>query len=308
MTDSGLDAVTGAFSFTGGFIARRLLAAGRRVRTLTNHPHRTGAQPMDVEIAPLQFADRDALIESLRGIDVLYNTYWIRFPHAGTGFGDAIANTRKLMGAAAAAGVRKVIHISVSNPTDDSPLDYYAGKARTEAVVRESGLPWAVVRPTLIFGRGDILINNIAWLLRRVPVFLIPGNGDYRVQPVAGEDVADIAIWAAGEPDGVTVDAAGPDIISYAQLVDGVAIAIGHTRPIVFASPALTLFAGRVLGRFVKDVILTPQELAGLMDELLVSTQPPRGRMRIEDWLLRSADSLGVSYASELDRHFRGAL
>ncbi len=308
MTDSGRDAVTGAFSFTGGFIARRLLAAGRRVRTLTNHPHRTGAEPMDVEIAPLQFADRDALIESLRGIDVLYNTYWIRFPHAGTGFGDAIANTRKLMGAAAAAGVRKVIHISVSNPTDDSPLDYYAGKARTEAVVRESGLPWAVVRPTLIFGRGDILINNIAWLLRRVPVFFIPGNGDYRVQPVAGEDVADIAIWAAGEPDGVTVDAAGPDIISYAQLVDGVAIAIGHTRPIVFASPALTLFAGRVLGRFVKDVILTPQELAGLMDELLVSTQPPRGRMRIEDWLLRSADSLGVSYASELDRHFRGAL
>ncbi len=308
MTDSGLDAVTGAFSFTGGFIARRLLAAGRRVRTLTNHPRRTGAEPMDVEIAPLQFADRDALIESLRGIDVLYNTYWIRFPHAGTGFGDAIANTRKLMGAAAAAGVRKVIHISVSNPTDDSPLDYYAGKARTEAVVRESGLPWAVVRPTLIFGRGDILINNIAWLLRRVPVFFIPGNGDYRVQPVAGEDVADIAIWAAGEPDGVTVDAAGPDIISYAQLVDGVAIAIGHTRPIVFASPALTLFAGRVLGRFVKDVILTPQELAGLMDELLVSTQPPRGRMRIEDWLLRSADSLGVRYASELDRHFRRAL
>jgi len=308
LTDSGLDAVTGAFSFTGGFIARRLLAAGRRVRTLTNHPHRTGAEPMDVEIAPLQFADRDALIESLRGIDVLYNTYWIRFPHAGTGFGDAIANTRKLMGAAAAAGVRKVIHISVSNPTDDSPLDYYAGKARTEAVVRESGLPWAVVRPTLIFGRGDILINNIAWLLRRVPVFFIPGTGAYRVQPVAGEDVADIAIWAAGEPDGVTVDAAGPDIISYAQLVDGVAIAIGHTRPIVFASPALTLFAGRVLGRFVKDVILTPQELAGLMDELLVSTQPPRGRMRIEDWLLRSADSLGVRYASELDRHFRRAL
>ncbi len=308
MTDSGLDAVTGAFSFTGGFIARRLLAAGRRVRTLTNHPRRTGAEPMDVEIAPLQFADRDALIESLRGIDVLYNTYWIRFPHAGTGFGDAIANTRKLMGAAAAAGVRKVIHISVSNPTDDSPLDYYAGKARTEAVVRESGLPWAVVRPTLIFGRGDILINNIAWLLRRVPVFFIPGTGAYRVQPVAGEDVADIAIWAAGEPDGVTVDAAGPDIISYAQLVDGVAIAIGHTRPIVFASPALTLFAGRVLGRFVKDVILTPQELAGLMDELLVSTQPPRGRMRIEDWLLRSADSLGVRYASELDRHFRRAL
>jgi uncharacterized protein YbjT (DUF2867 family) len=300
-----LDAVTGAFSFTGGFIARRLLAAGRRVRTLTNHPHRPGAQGMEVEVAPLQFADREALVTSLRGVDVLYNTYWIRFPHSGLTFADAIANTRTLMGAAAEAGVRKVVHISVSNPDVDSPLDYYAGKARTEAVVRESGMPWAVVRPTLIFGSGDVLINNIAWLLRRMPVFFVPGNGAYRVQPVAGDDVADIAMWAAANPDSITVDAAGPDIIPYAALIDITAIAIHHTRRIAFTPPGLTLMAGRLLGVFVKDVILTRQELQGLMDELLVSKEPPRGRSRIEDWLLRSADSLGKSYASELDRHFR---
>jgi NADH dehydrogenase len=172
-------------------------------------------------------------------------------------------------------------------------------------VVRESGLPWAVVRPTLIFGPGDILINNIAWLLRRMPVFFVPGRGAYRLQPVAGDDVADIAIWAGTHPDNLTVDAAGPDIISYAELVDSVAIAIHHTRPILFTPPGLTLFAGRVLGRYVKDVILTPQELAGLMDELLVSKAPPRGRARLDDWLLRAADNLGTSYASELDRHFR---
>jgi len=221
---------------------------------------------MDIEVAPLQFADRDALIESLRGVDVLYNTYWIRFPHAGMGFADAIINTRRLMGAAAAAGVRKVVHISVSNPSADSPFDYYAGKARTEAVVRASGLPWAVVRPTLIFGPGDVLINNIAWLLRRMPVFFIPGSGAYRVQPVAGDDVADIAIWAAGRHDNVSIDAAGPDIISYAALVDSVAIAIHHTRPIVFTSPRLTLFAGRVLGRRLKDCLLytspSPRDLS----------------------------------------------
>lgn len=308
MTPADLDAVTGAFSFTGGFIARRLLATGRRVRTLTNHPHRAGAESMEVDVAPLQFADRDALVESLRGVDVLYNTYWIRFPHAGIGFGDAVANTRRLIGAAAEAGVRKVVHISVSNPSADSPLDYYAGKARAEAVVRESGLPWAVVRPTLIFGQGDILLNNIAWLLRRMPVFLVPGNGAYRLQPVAGDDVAEIAISAAGQPDNVTVDAAGPDTMSYAELVDSIAIAIHHTRRIVFAPPALTLFAGRVLGRSVKDVILTRQELSGLMDELLVSREPHRGMSRIDDWLLRNSDSLGTRYASELDRHFRRSL
>jgi NADH dehydrogenase len=300
-----VDAVTGAFSFTGGFIARRLIADGRRVRTLTNHPRRTGAEEMDVEVVPLQFADRDALIESLRGVDVLYNTYWIRFPHSGKGFGDAIANTRRLMFAAAAAGVRKVVHISVSNPRMDDPLDYYAGKARAEKVVRESGLQWAVVRPTLIFGPGDILINNIAWLLRRVPVFFIPGHGTYRLQPVAGEDVAEIALWAGGQAESVTVDAAGPDIITYADLVDSIAIAIQHKRRIFYTSPNFTLMAGRVMGRYLKDVLLTRQELAGLMDEHLVSNEPPRGRARIEDWLLRDADALGVRYASELDRHFR---
>ena len=263
---------------------------------------------MDVEVAPLQFDDRDALIESLRGVDVLYNTYWIRFPQGKLGFGDAIANTRRLMGAAAAAGVRKVVHISVSNPSPDSPLPYYAGKARTEAVVRESGLPWAVVRPTLIFGPGDVLMNNIAWLLRRFPVFFVPGKGLYRVQPVAGEDVADIAIWAASLPENVTVDAAGPEIIAYAELVESIAIAIHHTRTLVFSPPGLTLFASRLLGRSVKDVILTPEELEGLMDELLVSKELPRGRTRLDDWLLRFHDTLGQKYASELDRHFRPAL
>src|SRR6266568_2405013 len=304
MEERAFDVVTGAFSFTGRFIARRLAALERPIKTLTNHPQRAGAEDVKAEVAPLQFADRAALVESLRGADVLYNTYWVRFRHGKVRFGDAVANTRILLGAARDAGVRKVVHISVSNPSEDSQLDYYAGKARTEAVVRESGLAWAVVRPTLIFGAGDILINNVAWLLRHVPVFFIPGHGAYRVQPVAGEDVADIAVWAA-EHDGITVDAAGPDTLSYAELVDAVATAIHHTRRIVFTPPSLILLAGRVLGRYVKDVVLTPQELDGLMQELLVSKEPPRGRLRLDDWLLRSSDTLGMSYASELDRHFR---
>ncbi len=181
-------------------------------------------------MAPLIFTDRTALVDSLRGADTFYNTYWVRFRHGNIGFGDAIANTRILVSAAAEAGVRKVVHISVSNPTLDSHLDYYAVKARTEEIVRESGLPWAIVRPTLIFGPGDILINNIAWLLRNMPIFVIPENGRYRVQPVAGEDVADIATWAASRPDNVVVDAAGPEVMTYAEMVDSVAITV-HRRP-----------------------------------------------------------------------------
>ena len=303
--EPGFDAVTGAFSYTGRFIARKLLDDGRRVRTLTNHAQRPSASEVDVDVAPLNFSDRAALVESLRGADVFYNTYWVRFHHGGIGFGDAVANTRILMSAAAEAGVRKVVHISVSNPSLESPLDYYAGKARTEELVRESGLQWAIVRPTLIFGPGDILINNIAWLLRRMPFFVIPELGLYRVQPVAGEDVAGIATWAAAQPENLTVDAAGPEIMAYAELVQSVAIALRRRLRIVHWPSMLTLAAGDVVGLLMRDILLTRQELQGLMQELLVSHEEPRGTRRVDDWLLRSADILGRSYASELSRHFR---
>ena len=303
--EPGFDVVTGAFSFTGRAIAQRLISEERRVRTLTNHPQRPGSDEIKVDVAPLQFADRAALVESLRGADTLYNTYWVRFRHARLSFGDAIANTRILAGAAVEAGVRKIVHISVSNPSPDSHLDYYAGKARTEEIVRSSGLRWAIVRPTLVFGAGDILINNIAWLLRRMPLFLIPGDGGYRVQPVAIEDVAEIATWAAEQSDNVTVDAAGPDTVTYGELVEGISIAVGRRPRFVYTSPKLTLLAGRIVQSRVHDVMLTKEELDGLMEELLVSHEKPRGTRRMDNWLLTNAETLGRTYASELDRHWR---
>jgi nucleoside-diphosphate-sugar epimerase len=305
MDGRGFDVVTGAFSFTGRFIARRLLAQERRLKTLTNHPHRNGAEDITAEVAPLQFTDREALVESLRGADVLYNTYWVRFRHGKVRFGDAVANTRILLGAARDAGVRKVVHISVSNPSTESHLDYYAGKAIAEKVVRESGLAWAIVRPTLIFGAGDILINNIAWLLRHLPVFGVPGKGDYRLQPVAGEDVAEIATWAADQVDNLTVDAAGPDVIYYSEMVESIAIAVGKHPRFIYLSPRNAVRAANLIGRLVNDVTLNEPELEGLMQELLVSHERPRGTRRLDNWLLSSADSIGVHYASELDRHWR---
>ena len=304
-----IDAVTGAFSYTGRFIARQLLEEGRRVRTLTNHSHRPGAEDLEaaVEVEPLRFDDRSRLIASLRGVDVLYNTYWVRFPHGGLDFDLAVANTRILISAAEAAGVRKFVQISVSNPSVDSPLPYYAGKARAEELVRESALKWAIVRPTLVFGPGDILINNIAWMLRHMPVFGVPGLGHYRLQPVDIEDVAEIAVNAARHEDNITVDAAGPEILTYTELVDQIAIAVRRRPPYVYLPPSLVILAGKAMGVLLRDVILTSEEVKGLMMELLVSDEPPQGTRRFDDWLLRQADTIGRSYASELDRHFRTA-
>jgi nucleoside-diphosphate-sugar epimerase len=303
-----LDVVTGAFSYTGGFIAYRLLEDGVGVRTLTRREDPASPLYGRVETAPLQFSDRVRLVESLRGARRLYNTYWVRFERGETTFDRAVRNTLVLFEAAAEAGVERIVHVSVSNPSEDSPLPYFRGKARLERELAASGRSYAIVRPTLVFGPRDILVNNIAWILRRFPVFVVPGDGTYRVQPVSAEDTAAIAIEAAAAAGNVTVDAAGPELYSFDELVRLVGSAVGHRRPIVHARPRLALALGKAVGAARRDVVLTSDEVEGLRAELLVSNEPPRGRDSFRRWLERDGDTLGHRYVSELARNFRGLI
>ncbi len=301
---SQLDVVTGAFSYIGRHIAEELLGRDRSVRTLTRRPQPTHPLASRVETAPLRFDD--SLVESLRGADTLYNTYWVRFERGETTFGAAVANTGLLIDAAARAGVRRLVHVSVSNPTSDSPFPYFRGKAQVEALVRASGMSHAIVRPTLVFGAEDILINNIAWILRRTPLFLVPGDGAYEVQPVSVEDTARICVEAGMEDGDLTLDAAGPERLSFETLVRRIATAVG-SRAWFHTAPARVAFGGsRIFGVLVRDVVLTRDELESLMAGLLVSDEQARGHHRLDDWLDANARTLGRSYQSELGRNFRG--
>lgn len=305
MLQPEISIVTGAFSYTGKYITQHLLALGRRVRTLTGHPHRPHPFGDRVEVAPLSLHDPAGLALSMQGATTLYNTYWIRFPHAGLTFDKAVANTEILFRAAKQAGVSKIVHISVTGASPHSSLPYYRGKGEQEAALIRSGVAYAILRPTLIFGVGDILINNIAWLLRRFPVFAMPGAGDYRLQPVAAEEVAAQAVAAAAAPGNTTFDVAGPDVFTFEELVRLIARSLGRKTRIVHVPPSLALTCVRLLGYLVGDVILTPQELEGLRRNLLVASGAPTGRMRIADWLQQNAATVGLGYASELQRHFR---
>ena len=296
-----LAVVTGAFSYTGGFVARRLLDDGVRVRTLTRRDDPTSPLHGKVETAPLQFADRAALVASLRGARSLYNTYWVRFERGGTTFDRAVRNSALLFAAAAEAGVERIVHVSVTNPSEDSPLPYFRGKAQVERALAAAGPSYAIVRPTLVFGPRDILVNNIAWILRHFPVFVMPGDGSGRVQPVSAEDVAELAVTTAAG----TVDAAGPEEYSFAELVRAVGAAIGCRRPLLHAPPRLALALGALAGAARRDVVLTRDELDGLQASLLVSPEPPRGRESFRCWLERNGASLGRAYVSELARNFR---
>ena len=299
--------VTGAFGYTGKYITRLLLDAGDDVRTLTGHPDRPSPFSSPVSVSPFNFDNPAELARTLEGADTLFNTYWIRFQRGPLTHSLAVRNTRALLRAAEEAGVRRVVHISITNATLDSPLSYFRGKAEAEELVRESTMSHAILRPTLIFGVEDILINNLAWLLRKFPIHPIFGTGIYEVQPIFIDDLAEIAVRLGAQDDDVALDAVGPEVFTYRAMIELVADAVGSRARFVRTSPRLAILASRLLGLLVRDVVLSRDELRGLMDGLLVSRSgaPPPGKTKLSEWVAANASGLGRGYTSELNRHYR---
>jgi uncharacterized protein YbjT (DUF2867 family) len=299
-----IHAVTGAFGYSGLHITRLLLARGERVRSLTGHPDRRDPFAGAVEVTPFRFGEPAEMRAALKDVRVLYNTYWVRFDHGTSTFARAVERSRALFRAAAEAGVERVVHVSITNPSADSPLPYFRGKAEVEAALRESGLSHAVLRPAVFFGGRDVLINNIAWLLRRLPLFGL-ARGTYGIQPIHVDDLSSLAVeQGASRVDGV-LDAVGPETFGFDELVRLVRRAVGSKTPIVPVPRSLLLAAARLVGAVVRDVVLTPDEIAGLTANLLVSTATPTGSTSFSVWLARNAEQLGVEWASELHRHYQ---
>jgi len=305
MTAQPFSVITGAYGFTGKYIARRLLAKGEAIVTLTGNPSRPNEFGNRVSARPLRFDDRGELESSLRGATILYNSYWVRFDYGEQTFARAVENTRVLIAAAKRAGVRRIVHISVTNPSADSPLPYFRGKALLEEAIRSSGLEYAILRPAVIFGPEDILINNVAFFLRKFPVFAVPGSGAYELQPIFVDDLARQAVDATIAADSFVADAVGPERFRFDDLVAAVAASVGSRARIIHAPVPLVLPALRLLGLFLGDVILTRDEVSGLLANLLVSADPPSGTTRLTDWLRENAKTVGARYSSEIERHYK---
>ena len=297
--------VTGAFSYTGKYITRRLLAEGHTVRTLTGHPRADDPLAPQVDVFPLDFANTDALTRALHGADTLFNTYWIRYSRGAVTFERAVENSMALIAAAADAGVRRIVHISITKASPDSPLPYFRGKGLVEEAIAASGLSYAILRPTVNFGVEDILLNNIAWSVRRFPIIPIPGDGAYELQPIYVDDLALLAVEAAKGEDCAVMDAVGPERYSYVGLVRLIADAVGK-RPRLLKLPAgMALGMSRGLGLALRDTVLTRDEVKGLTASLLVSDDPPLGTASLRKWVREHADTMGSTYASETARHYR---
>jgi len=302
MSELQTHAVTGAFGYSGKYIARRLLDKGHKVITLTNSLHRANPFGDKVQAYPFSFDNPNKLIDVLMGVSVLYNTYWVRFNHKMFTHADAVKNTIALFNAAKEAGVERVIHISITNPSEDSHLEYFSGKAKLERVLKGSGLPYSILRPTVLFGKEDILINNIAWALRRLPVFGVFGNGQYRLQPIYVDDLAELAVKEGENKEDIIINAIGPETFTYKGLVGTIGEIIGKKRPIISVSPTIGYIAGILIGKLVDDVMITREEIDGLMADLLYVDSTPAGKTKLTDWVREHADSLGRRYTSELNR------
>ena len=296
--------ITGAFSYTGKYATRLLLGRGYTVRTLTHHPDRENPFGEKVQVFPYSFDDPDRLSQALRGASTLINTYWVRFARGESTFETAVQNTRTLIAVARDAGVKRIVHVSIANPSVQSPLGYYKGKAQLEQAVIDSGLSYAILRPTVIFGVEDILINNIAWFLRRFPVFGIPGDGRYAIRPIYVEDMARLLADAVDQSGNTVLDAVGPETFAFEELVRLIAGKVGRPVRLLHMPTPLAYVSTLVTGWFVGDVVLTWEEYKGLMGNLLAPQGPPTGQTRLSEWLSENHERVGRRYASEVARHY----
>jgi len=296
--------ITGAFSYTGKYATRILLDRGYRIRTLTYHPERENPFGDQVRVFPYSFDHPERLTETLRGTSTLINTYWVRFPRGRATFEGAVQNTLTLIAAAKCAGVRRIVHVSIANPSLESRLGYYKGKAQLEQAVAESGLAYSILRPTVIFGLEDILINNIAWFVRHFPVFAIPGDGRYRIRPIYVEDMARLIVGAVEQEGNAMLDAVGPETYTFEELVRLISDQLGRRIRLVHVPMPLAYVATRAAGWLVGDVVLTWEEYKGLMGGLLAPEGPATGETRLSQWLAANRKQVGKRYASEVARHY----
>lgn len=298
--------VTGAFGFSGKYIAQRLLTVGQRVRTLTGSVNRENPFNGSVQAYPYEFEDREKLTASLRGASVLYNNYWVRFNHRDFSYAQAVENSLKLFDAAKRAGIRRIVHISITNPSLDSPFEYFSGKAKLERAIIGSGLSYAILRPAVLFGKEDILVNNIAWFLRTFPVFGVFGDGKYKLQPIYVDDLAELVVDQGKKSENVIIDAIGPETFTYRDLVAEIGKAIGRRRLVISMPPLKGYLLGRIVGHFHHDVTITYDEIRGLMAGLLCTDSAPSGKTRLTEWMKENAASVGVHYSNELRRRKNG--
>lgn len=238
--------VTGASGFVGQHIVPALLDAGHHVVALVRTPNSgeavadrlAPAQRADLELRTGDVTRPDSLPAALAGVDGV--VHLVAIPRDFRGGADLrlinTEGTRAVVQAMTSAGVLRLVHMGALGVQDEPDLHYASSKAKAEALVRESGLDWTILKPSLQFGPGDGFFNIIADLVRLSPgIVPVPGNGGSRFQPIHVDDVARVAVDSFSDPSTIksSFELGGPRYWTYKEITQEVLRALDKRRLIV---------------------------------------------------------------------------
>jgi NADH dehydrogenase len=158
----------------------------------------------------------------------------------------------------------------------------------------------------LFGGHRNVLINNIAWMLRKFPIFGVFGMGNYPIQPVHVKDVARVAVEQGESRENVTIDVTGPETFRYKEYIGMMAKSMSLRRIILPMPPFVSWLFGKFLGLLLQDLVITRAEIKGLRRGLMASDEDPLGQLKFSEWIAEHGKDFGKRYQNDLkERKYR---
>lgn len=261
--------ISGASGFVGGHVIRELRSRGHELCLLT---HRRSPALEGVEQVAGDVTQPETYRHALQGCQAVINLVGIirEFPSRGVTFERLhVGATAAMVETARAAGVRRYLQMSALGTRPDARSRYHITKYRAEELVRSSGLDWTILRPSLIFGPKDAFINMLAAQLRHTPVMPVIGNGRYRLQPIHADDVARCFALSLEMPEtvGQCYELCGGDRISYLELLDAIALAMGKSTPVKPRVPLKLMQMIIPVMQHIPQFPITSDQLRMLLEE-----------------------------------------
>ena len=288
--------VTGATGYIGGRLVPELLAAGHRVRVMTRSPERLRDHPWaaDVEVVRADGTDEEQVATACRGADVVY--YLIHALGSGPEFEATDRRTAQVMARAAAeAGVGRLVYLGALVPAEEELSPHLRSRTEVAEILLGSGVPTVVLRAAVVLGSGSASFEMLRHLTERLPVMVTPRWVHSRIQPIAVRDVLRYLVGCVTLPSSVSrsFDIGGPDVMSYAEMMQRYAAVAGLPRRRILPVP---LFTPSLSSHWVGLVTPVPAGIARPLVESLRNTvvcgehdiaafvpDPPEGLLGFDD-------------------------
>lgn len=263
--------ITGATGFVGGHLAARLVADGYRIRCLVrrpDHPRAGYLEELGAELAAGDVLKPASLKAAAQGCGAAIHLVGIIMEPPGVSFRQVhVEGTRNILAAAAAAGIRRYIHMSALGAGPNATTTYFQTKWEGEEAVRASGLDYTIHRPSIIYGPGGEFINMLLRQVRLLPLVPVIGDGNYRLQPVSVHDVAAcFSLSLANDHSiGETFELGGPEALTYNEMLQVFCRVLGKRRGLVHLPLALVRPVVQLLEKVMRRPPVTTDQLKMLL-------------------------------------------